>query len=91
MDIDCLFAEYDRAKPVALIEYKHESAQLFLSTDPGRRTLKALGDMAGLPVFVARYTSDFSRWKVGAVNLYALAKLGEELGLYPGFPTNEMP
>ena len=26
MDLDCVMVEYDRSKPVAIIEYKHENA-----------------------------------------------------------------
>ena len=77
LDIDFLLVEYDTCTPVAIVEYKHESATMLEPDNPGRRVLKKLGDAAGLPVFVSRYTGGFEKFMVGAVNGLAREYLGE--------------
>ncbi len=54
MDLDFIMAEYDRCVPQALIDYKHERANINLEC-ANTRTLVALGDMAGIPAFIVRY------------------------------------
>lgn len=72
VDIDWLVAEYDHAKPVAIIEYKHEQAPPIQLNSVNCRVLAALGDMARLPVFIVRYADDFSWLRIAPLN--ALAK-----------------
>lgn len=70
-DIDLLMVEYDRASPVAMVEYKKESAEI-----PGHNTatmtaLRRLADNAGVPFYVTRYSPGFSRWEARAGNANA--------------------
>jgi hypothetical protein len=69
VDIDFLGAEYDRAEPKVIVEYKHENAppDRFASR-PNYRTLARLGDRADLPVLVVRYADDFSWFWVTPLN-----------------------
>ena len=60
MDLDFLMLEYDRGKAVAVVEYKHERAAPLRTGHPSLRALTDLGDRAGLPVFVTRYSDDFT-------------------------------
>ena len=67
-DID--FIEYDYGKAVAFIEYKHERAAS-IQLDNLNHNLRALidsGNRASLPVFLVRYATDYSWWKVVALN-----------------------
>lgn len=73
VDIDFLVVEYDHARPVALIEYKHEFASKTDLTKHNYVVLANLGDAADLPVFIVRYADDFSWWRVEAVNMIAAA------------------
>lgn len=68
VDLDFLFLEYDRGKAVALVEYKHENAQLQYATHPTYQAMVDLGTRAGVPVFGVRYAADFSWWKVIPLN-----------------------
>jgi len=70
-DIDWLFLEYDKGKATALVEYKHESAKPQYASHPTYQAMIDLGNRAGLPVFAARYASDFSWWKIVPLNLKA--------------------
>ena len=62
LDIDFLMIEYDRAKAVALVEYKREGAGEPKLSHPTLRALKDLADRAGLPAFVCYYAGDFDWW-----------------------------
>jgi hypothetical protein len=76
VDIDFLL-EYDHGDPVALIEYKNESAA---PQDPKHASFQAmirLGVRAEVPVFAVRYKSDFSSWYVVPLNEFARSKLKE--------------
>jgi len=71
IDIDFLLIEYDHARPVALVEYKHERAAPQYVTHASYRALVRLGNLAKLPVFTVRYAADFSLWKVAPLNAAA--------------------
>jgi hypothetical protein len=68
VDLDFLFLEYDRGKAVALVEYKHENAAPQYRTHPTYQALIDLGNRAEVPVFGARYASDFSWWRITPLN-----------------------
>ena len=76
IDVDFLAVEYDVSRPVALVEYKNEHARPVLATDQSRKVLARLGDMAGLPSFLARYASSFEWFRVGGINACAKDRLG---------------
>jgi hypothetical protein len=74
VDIDFLLVEYNLAKPVALVEYKHPDAKPWNAAEPNYR---ALADLAnnyttnttdGLPFLVATYWPDIWAFKVYPVN-----------------------
>lgn len=84
VDIDFLMAEYDRAEPVAIIEYKQECAKPIPSGDPNLRTIANLADKADLPAFVVRYGADLSWFKARALN-------GKGREVLPGIATYSEP
>lgn len=71
IDLDFLLIEYDKGQPSALVEYKHEKARYCDITEPSYQALIGLGTRAKLPVFVVRYTDDFSAWLVTPINSFA--------------------
>ena len=75
VDLDFLFLEYDRGKAVALVEYKHERAAPQYASHPTYQAMIDLGSRAGIPVFAARYTDDFSSWTIVPLNPIAQEKL----------------
>ena len=68
LDIDFLAVEFDKGEPVALVEYKNEYADVHYASHPSYQALIKLGNRAGLPVIACRYASDFSKWRVTALN-----------------------
>jgi len=68
VDLDFLLLEYDKGKAAALVEYKHEQADLQYATHPTYRALIDLGNSAGIPVFAVRYADDWSWWRVVPLN-----------------------
>lgn len=68
IDLDFILLEYDRGKPTALIEYKSELAAPQFPTHPSYLALSVIGDAAQIPVFVVRYTMNFTSWKVISIN-----------------------
>jgi len=76
VDVDFVLLEYDRAQPVALIEYKHEASAEVRASMPSYQALISLGNRAALPVFCVRYADDFAWFSV--VPLNAQARLGWE-------------
>ena len=68
MDIDFLMLEYDRGKAVALVEYKHEDAQVVRLSHPSIRAMVDLADRACLPAFLVRYADDFAWWYATPLN-----------------------
>jgi hypothetical protein len=81
VDIDFLLLEYDRAIPVALIEYKHENAPVAHSVHPSYRALSILATRANIPFFSVRYASDFSWWLITALNELAKRILPDRVTL----------
>jgi hypothetical protein len=83
-DIDFLLIEYSAGKAKALVEYKHESANIdFVKEGIGMHpksysALCDLADRAGLPFFVVRYTEDFRFWQVIPYNSRAKVWLEKE-------------
>lgn len=71
IDLDFILIELDRAKPVALVEYKGELSQPQLPSHPSYVALCELGDGAKLPVFACRYAHDFSWFRVVPLNARA--------------------
>ena len=78
VDIDFLVVEYDHSKPKAIIEYKHEYANIDFTklTSLGMapqsyKALETLANAAGIPFFVVRYKDDFSSWCLTPMNKYA--------------------
>lgn len=55
VDIDFLAAEYDQAKPVAIIEYKAAGAALHDFSKPSYKVLIALANAANIPFAIVRY------------------------------------
>ena len=68
VDLDFLFLEYDKGKAVALVEYKHELAPPQYASHPTYQAMIDLGNKASLPVFVCRYSADFTWWRVVPLN-----------------------
>lgn len=70
IDIDFLMIEYDRATPVALVEYKNENAKPENFEDSNYRAVIELGNgyRSGIPVFSVRYTGDYSHYTVTPLN-----------------------
>lgn len=61
-DVDFLLVEYDRLRPVALVEYKCETSPYVSPSHPTMRVLATLGTMAGLPAICCRYARDYTWW-----------------------------
>lgn len=55
VDIDFLAAEYDQAKPVAIIEYKAAGAAQHDFSKPSYKVLIGLANIAQIPFAVVRY------------------------------------
>jgi hypothetical protein len=79
VDLDFILCEFDKGKPTAIIEYKHELAKPQFSTHPSYIALSKLGDRAGLPVFVVRYSSVFEWFKVMPLNSIAKKVVPERI------------
>lgn len=68
VDLDFVMAEYNHAKPVALVEYKHFNA--LGKFDLNHPTLRALSDLAtgyrntGIPFFIAVYWPGIWAFKI---------------------------
>lgn len=69
IDVDFLLIEFDSETPIALIDYKRETAPpVSVSKSPGLVAVGKLGNMSGLPAFVVRYAINFSWFKVLPLN-----------------------
>lgn len=68
VDLDFLFLEYDQGKATAIVEYKHERADMQNPSHPTYLAMRDLGNRAGVPVFGVRYADDFSWWRVVPLN-----------------------
>lgn len=71
VDLDFLFLEYDRGKAVAIVEYKHETAQPAYPSHPTYQAMIDLGTRASVPVFGVRYANDYSWFRVHPLNTIA--------------------
>jgi hypothetical protein len=80
VDVDFLLLEYDAGRAAALVEYKHEDAQIVRLAHPSIRAIADLAERADLPAFVVRYGDDFSWWYPTPLTDRARALLPE-----PGF------
>ncbi len=67
-DIDFLLVETAGAEPKAIIEYKHERADLNYGVSYQYVALRKLAFNARLPFFVVQYADDFSWFKVYSMN-----------------------
>ncbi len=81
VDLDFLFLEYDRGKAVALVEYKHERAAPQYASHPTYQAMIDLGNRASVPVFAARYSDDFSLWKITPLNPTAYLYLSSRVDM----------
>lgn len=71
VDFDFLSLEYEFGRPCAIVEYKNEHAETQYSSNPKYRALISLGNSAKIPVVACRYTDDYSRYSVVALNEHA--------------------
>jgi len=78
VDIDFLVTEYDHAKPKALIEYKHEKANVDFTNlnnlgmaPQSYEALNKLATQGNIPFFVVRYNDTFSIWNITPMNKLA--------------------
>ena len=71
VDIDFLMIEYDKAKPIALVEYKHQQAKQADPKTTSYRAIKALANIAHIPFFGVRYSYDFKQFTVARINYRA--------------------
>jgi hypothetical protein len=69
--VDLDFVEFHNGVPVALVEYKHDWAQIAHSSDLKVKALIHLGNNSKIPVFGVRYNSEFTIWKPTPLNSYA--------------------
>ena len=70
-DIGFLTFEHESGKMIAIIEYKKANALKQYASNPTYRALIDLGDRAGLPVIVCRYSDNFSRYTAIPLNAEA--------------------
>lgn len=70
-DIGFLTFEHENGKMIAIIEYKEANALKQYASNPTYRALIDLGDRAGLPVIVCRYSDNFSRYTAIPLNAEA--------------------
>ena len=71
VDFDFLSLEYEFGRPCAIVEYKNEHAEPQFASDPRYRALISLGNSAKIPVIACRYTDDYARYSVVALNEHA--------------------
>lgn len=78
VDIDFLLIEYDKAEPIALVEYKRINSTVMPYTHPCYLALIKLANRAGIPFFDVRYDKEFTKWVVRPLNILAHQKIQEE-------------
>lgn len=71
VDIDFLLLEYDRALPVALVEYKMELSNESNWNHPSYKAMRILANNSKIPFFVSRYKKDFSLFTPKPMNDFA--------------------
>lgn len=67
VDLDLTLLEYDRARPVCLIEFKAFGAEVDLRS-PSLKALECLATAAGIPFAVVKYQSDIWCFHVTPIN-----------------------
>jgi predicted nucleic-acid-binding protein len=77
VDIDFVMLEYDMGFPVALVEYKHEYAQLVSLSHPSYKAMADLCDRADIVFFCVRYSLDLTSFKVIPLNAKAKVYLSD--------------
>ncbi len=78
-DIDLVAVAYDRAAPVALIEYKYARQTIHRFNNTSNvRALTRLADMAGLPAWVAYYRVHSWSYQIIPLNDKARVLFGNE-------------
>lgn len=92
-DVDFLMFEYDNARVVALVEYKHErAAPVVLSRSHSLLAIAAMASESRRPFFLVRYADDYSWFRVRPANPSAIARchaLGLSLDAHHIFTTTE--
>ena len=73
VDLDFLMVEYNFAKPVGIVEYKHHGARFPDIKHATYRALITLADMTGLPFVVAFYWPEMWAFRVYPFNETARA------------------
>jgi hypothetical protein len=69
VDIDLLFCEYDRAYPVAIIEYKSATAErVDCRSNASLKAIRTMCDRAGIYFFVVRYAVSNGIWRFRAIS-----------------------
>lgn len=74
VNLDFLLVEYDRGRPCAVIEYKHQNARP--TEDYSHPSYQALRELCGnrlyeLPLFLTHYHDDCSQFRVRPLNITA--------------------
>lgn len=85
VDLDFVVAEYNYGKPVALVEYKEQSARDPKLTHPTYKALTALADGyvdGPLPFMVAYYNTEYWWFRVVPVNERARKYYAKVAGQY---------
>jgi len=72
VDLDMVLAEYDTCIPSALVEYKLDTAPAVDISKPNYRVLNYLAGGSSIPLFVTRYSRDYSRYTIMPANSFAL-------------------
>jgi hypothetical protein len=75
VDLDFVLCEYDAGRPVAIVEYKCETAAPVKLSHPTMRALRTLSDRAKLPFFLTIYSREYVAWRVVGVNYLATQRL----------------
>jgi len=81
VDIDFIVVEYDLGMPKALIEYKHEDADLTQTHIRSLEALQVLADNSKIPFLMVIYKGDCSRYRIIPRNSFAKNWFPEETTL----------
>jgi len=80
-DLDFACYENDKGEVAAIVGYKNEHDTSQCASDPACLALGNLGTRAGVPVFICRYTDDFSLFTAIPLNKEAEKHLFSSLGM----------
>lgn len=67
-DLDLIILEFNQASPVAIMEFKNERAERKELSHPTIVAIMRLCDAANIFFFLIRYSNDFSKYIVTAIN-----------------------